>query len=193
MRILFLRDQNRKWSRRDRFRRRGVSPIIATILLVAITVVLAALLYLLIFNLTSTPGKQPYFVSFAKGMPSQGASPTFYYSFSLTTSAGLTTALFGLGVTTPGGAGIGIGPTSTCSGNFTSCAAPATPGAWYAVLTGTTGIILAVYSGTGWSASIGVPISASLVVVSNGPLAGTGDLLNTFGLSGATVTGSTNL
>ncbi|HTT25733.1 MAG TPA: archaellin/type IV pilin N-terminal domain-containing protein [Thermoplasmata archaeon] len=39
--------------------RRGVSPIIATILLVAITVVLAAVLYVLISGLTRGPGNTP--------------------------------------------------------------------------------------------------------------------------------------
>ena len=40
-------------------RKRGVSPIIATILLVAITVVLAAVLYVLISGLTKGPGSAP--------------------------------------------------------------------------------------------------------------------------------------
>ena len=40
-------------------RKRGVSPIIATILLVAITVVLAAVLYVLISGLTKGPGASP--------------------------------------------------------------------------------------------------------------------------------------
>jgi len=50
-------------------RKRGVSPIIATILLVAITVVLAAVLYVLISGLTKGPGATPIGTAFAAGTP----------------------------------------------------------------------------------------------------------------------------
>jgi flagellin-like protein len=52
-------------------RKRAVSPIIATILLVAITVVLAAVLYILISNLTKGPGNTPLGSAFAFGSPTQ--------------------------------------------------------------------------------------------------------------------------
>jgi len=48
-------------------RKRGVSPIIATILLVAITVVLAAVLYVLISGLTHGPGNTPIGTAFSAG------------------------------------------------------------------------------------------------------------------------------
>ncbi len=48
-------------------RKRGVSPIIATILLVAITVVLAAVLYVLISGLTHGTGSAPLGTNFAWG------------------------------------------------------------------------------------------------------------------------------
>lgn len=48
-------------------RKRAVSPIIATILLVAITVVLAAVLYVLISGLTHGPGNAPIGSAFAAG------------------------------------------------------------------------------------------------------------------------------
>jgi archaeal type IV pilus assembly protein PilA len=51
-------------------RKRGVSPIIATILLVAITVVLAAVLYVLISGLTKGPGTTPLGTAFAMGTAS---------------------------------------------------------------------------------------------------------------------------
>ncbi|MCI4346535.1 MAG: type IV pilin [Thermoplasmata archaeon] len=61
------------WSDKARsFRKknkRGVSPIIATILLVAITVVLAAVLYILISGFTKGPGNQPIGTAFAFGTP----------------------------------------------------------------------------------------------------------------------------
>ncbi|MCI4362734.1 MAG: type IV pilin [Thermoplasmata archaeon] len=61
------------WSEKARsFRKknkRGVSPIIATILLVAITVVLAAVLYILISGFTKGPGNTPIGTAFAWGTP----------------------------------------------------------------------------------------------------------------------------
>jgi flagellin-like protein len=56
--------------------KRGVSPIIATILLVAITVVLAAVLYVLISGLTRGPGNTPIGSAFAGGQGAAGASYT---------------------------------------------------------------------------------------------------------------------
>jgi flagellin-like protein len=53
-------------------RKRAVSPIIATILLVAITVVLAAVLYVLITGLTHGPGSTPIGSAFAAGNPRSG-------------------------------------------------------------------------------------------------------------------------
>jgi flagellin-like protein len=50
-------------------RKRAVSPIIATILLVAITVVLAAVLYVLISGLTHGPGNTPIGSAFGAGNP----------------------------------------------------------------------------------------------------------------------------
>jgi flagellin-like protein len=50
-------------------RKRAVSPIIATILLVAITVVLAAVLYVLISGLTHGPGNTPIGSAFNAGQP----------------------------------------------------------------------------------------------------------------------------
>jgi flagellin-like protein len=61
------------WSEKARsFRKknkRGVSPIIATILLVAITVVLAAVLYILISGFTKGPGNTPIGTAFAFATP----------------------------------------------------------------------------------------------------------------------------
>ena len=59
----------RRWRKKGR---RGVSPIIATILLVAITVVLAAVLYILISGLTKAPGNTPLGSALAVGNPSLG-------------------------------------------------------------------------------------------------------------------------
>ncbi|HTT25732.1 MAG TPA: archaellin/type IV pilin N-terminal domain-containing protein [Thermoplasmata archaeon] len=55
-----------RWRKKGK---RGVSPIIATILLVAITVVLAAVLYVLISGLTRGPGNTPIGTAFGAGTP----------------------------------------------------------------------------------------------------------------------------
>jgi len=57
-------------------RKRAVSPIIATILLVAITVVLAAVLYVLISGLTHGPGSTPIGSAFTAGNPTAGTCGT---------------------------------------------------------------------------------------------------------------------
>ncbi len=57
-------------------RKRAVSPIIATILLVAITVVLAAVLYVLISGLTHGPGSTPIGSAFAAGNAHSGTCVT---------------------------------------------------------------------------------------------------------------------
>jgi archaeal type IV pilus assembly protein PilA len=57
-------ERARSWRKKGK---RAVSPIIATILLVAITVVLAAVLYILISGLTKGPGNTPLGTAFAWG------------------------------------------------------------------------------------------------------------------------------
>jgi len=64
--------QHQRFRDRRRNRRRGVSPIIATILLVAITVVLAAVLYVLISGISHGVGSAPIGTAFEVGSPVQG-------------------------------------------------------------------------------------------------------------------------
>jgi flagellin-like protein len=68
------------WNRNARSwrkaRKRAVSPIIATILLVAITVVLAAVLYVLISGLTHGPGGATIGSAFGAGNPTAGTQPS---------------------------------------------------------------------------------------------------------------------
>lgn len=76
----------RSWRRK---RQRGVSPIIATILLVAITVVLAAVLYILISGLTKGPGNTPIGTALALGKPTENSKGTnFWYNFSVQSAGG---------------------------------------------------------------------------------------------------------
>ena len=81
-----LSRKNRSWRR---MRRRGVSPIIATILLVAITVVLAAVLYILISGLTKGPGNTPVGTSLAVNKPLEASKGTTnWYNFTVGSAGG---------------------------------------------------------------------------------------------------------
>jgi len=80
----------RRWRKKSK---RGVSPIIATILLVAITVVLAAVLYILISGLTKGPGNTPLGTALALGTPGEaskgaGATTNNWYNFSVQSAGG---------------------------------------------------------------------------------------------------------
>jgi flagellin-like protein len=87
---------------RGRRRKRGVSPIIATILLVAITVVLAAVLYVLISGLTHGVGSADLGTNFGWATPvnDTGASPVpvgcasanFCYQIEIASASGITTS-----------------------------------------------------------------------------------------------------
>ncbi|MCI4325257.1 MAG: type IV pilin [Thermoplasmata archaeon] len=95
-------ESQRRWRKNGR---RGVSPIIATILLVAITVVLAAVLYILISGLTKGPGNTPLGTALAMGSPLAGANGTaFTYTLSITPSSGLTPASLNFQIQTSTGA-----------------------------------------------------------------------------------------
>ncbi len=92
--------RERSWRKAHK---RGVSPIIATILLVAITVVLAAVLYVLISGLTKGPGSTPIGSAFGFGTAQQTsgaptgwtcpAAPVTCYSIGIaSSSSSVTTA-----------------------------------------------------------------------------------------------------
>ena len=69
-------------------RKRAVSPIIATILLVAITVVLAAVLYVLISGLTHGPGSTPIGSAFSMATPVSSTCLAAQVTAHLCTTAG---------------------------------------------------------------------------------------------------------
>ncbi len=107
-------------------RKRAVSPIIATILLVAITVVLAAVLYVLISGLTHGPGNTPIGSAFAFGSP-QGGTCTATQATNLICTSGdqiftftieqstITLGSVQFEVKTPGGVALNAG---TLAGGF---------------------------------------------------------------------------
>ncbi len=102
----------RSWRRKNR---RAVSPIIATILLVAITVVLAAVLYILISQYTKGGGGVTIGSALAIGSSTDGASGTVNYYNMTVESAGSTLTLgsFTFEVRSPTGSIIAVGSTVT--------------------------------------------------------------------------------
>ncbi|MCI4337367.1 MAG: type IV pilin [Thermoplasmata archaeon] len=107
----------RRWRKKTK---RGVSPIIATILLVAITVVLAAVLYILISGLTKGPGNTPLGTALAMSPANeQQAGANFWYNFSIASASGgltLSNLAFQVQTSTGGIVTLAGGPTVTVIG-----------------------------------------------------------------------------
>ncbi|HTP53714.1 MAG TPA: archaellin/type IV pilin N-terminal domain-containing protein [Thermoplasmata archaeon] len=180
--------------------KRGVSPIIATILLVAITVVLAAVLYVLVSGLTKTGANVPY--TLGMNPSSQGGSgSTWTDVLALSPTSGLTTTAFGLKVTTPSST---VFPTVAASGSGCSISATTnlpssctgTAGGWYGVLTSpSTGYIVALWSGAsaGWTYASGTTIALNngyqLWIVTAIQVAGNSYTLSAYSTGSSSVSG----
>ncbi len=146
---------------------RGVSPIIATILLVAITVVLAAVLYLVVSGVFTSADHSPHLpVALAvteswKGNCSSGSTSLAEYRFGVdATSSTLTTQEIGLQVVDVSNNIVPLGRATVP----TSGTCPATPSSggpmWVAVLESPTSQPLAYWdssAGGAWSAFPGGP------------------------------------
>ncbi len=191
-------------NRLSRKNKRGVSPIIATILLVAITVVLAAVLYILVTGLlthTSTTSS----IGMSAGTPAQCSSstPTTYNTFPVTiasTTSTLTTANFGLKIV-PAGSSSAIAAGTATSTGANTCP-NWTPGAttgYIVVLESAAGSPQAVWDATNGGAWTGItsttlPVTISggmtLVVVAPTALTLTQASLQVYGLGGASVSGA---
>jgi flagellin-like protein len=155
-----LGQRERSWRKG---RKRGVSPIIATILLVAITVVLAAVLYILISGLTKGPGNTPIGSAFGMGTPVQvqpsaaqpgqcAATTDFCYEIAIAeASSGITAGGIQFKITTNSGSTTLVAvPTtyiydSAVNGYLTSATNPT--GAW-TVTAGTGGAAVEITSTT---------------------------------------------
>ncbi|MFY9717062.1 MAG: type IV pilin N-terminal domain-containing protein [Thermoplasmata archaeon] len=200
-------EKARGWKRA---RKRGVSPIIATILLVAITVVLAAVLYVLVSGLTKTGANTPYTL----GMTSSGASGTganWFDTLTLSPTSGLTTSMFGLTVTSASSSTVALA--SAVGGSAVNCAAGMTyatgaagcngpTAGWYGVLVTSGNVIGATYltsAGVGtWAYASGtttVPVSNSytLVVISFAQLTGNDYTISAFSTGSSSVSGQGTL
>jgi len=185
--------------------KRGVSPIIATILLVAITVVLAAVLYVLVSGLTRTGATTPYTLGMTPSTQG-GSGATWNDVIALAPSSGLTTSAFGLKVITPSstnfqpeaasGTGCSISATTNSPSSCTG-----TSGGWYAVLVSpSTGYIVALWSGTtpGWTYPTGVTTVAlnngyTLWIITAIQVAGNDYTLSAYSTGSSSVSGSTLL
>jgi len=205
---------NNRWRKS---RKRGVSPIIATILLVAITVVLAAVLYVLISGLTKTGATTPYAMGFAIQSPGGVIGPintpsTYYITLTVAPTAGLTTGLVGFSVlnaasvsqtVTTAAAGCTNGATLATVTGSAGCLGTASTG-WYAVLilnSGSGSTVAGTYNAPsagaagGWynlGAVTTVPITSSytIIVVSEAAFDNNGYTFSAYGTGSASVSGS---
>ncbi len=200
--------QSESVNRLSRKNKRGVSPIIATILLVAITVVLAAVLYILVTGLlthTSTTSS----IGMSAGTPAQckdtAATPNTENTYPVTiasTTSTITTANFGLKVV-PAGSSTPTPPATSTSSATTGTCPGASPGnsGWVAVLQSASGSNEAVFDAGGAWTTTGItctgtcptlPVTISggmtIIVVSNPTL--TQASLQVYGLGGASISGS---
>lgn len=152
----------RRWRQKGK---RGVSPIIATILLVAITVVLAAVLYILISGLTKGPGNTPIGTALAVAPATEGqAGTSFWYNFSVTEASGglvWSNIVFQFQTSTGGIITLGT-PTFNVYG-----------------LTGVTGGAVATWSGTAWTlgGSAAVSNQQTLVIKTTTNMQSAGDVM----------------
>jgi len=178
-----------------RARKRGVSPIIATILLVAITVVLAAVLYVLVSGLTHTSVSTPYSLGMATPSTSNPSANAYWEVITLSPTGGVTTAMFGLSVAKLSGVTIAAStPPATCkaTAQITSanCGAPAAAGWYIALAYQSNSTIISMYT-TAWSAAtVALSSAMELLLVSYTSYAATGDLLNAVSTGSSSVSGS---
>jgi flagellin-like protein len=155
--------------------RRGVSPIIATILLVAITVVIAAVLYVLVSGYLRASQGTPTDIELGGATFAHKGNPAkvYYVNFStITSSPSISTDDFGLKIQ------------SSTNGQVVPFA--------YANLTNPAGKVVAVFTPTSnsWNTTIslqqGDAISFNTETTN---LQGSGDPIIAYGLAGASVSG----
>ncbi|HTP55319.1 MAG TPA: archaellin/type IV pilin N-terminal domain-containing protein [Thermoplasmata archaeon] len=189
---------NGKTNRWRRKTKRGVSPIIATILLVAITVVLAAVLYVLVSGLTHTSVSTPYSVGMSTPSTSNPGTNTYWEIIPLSPTGGVTTAMFGLTVQKLSGVSIAAStPPATCKATnpitTTNCGAPAAAGWYIALAYQSNSTIISMYT-TAWSAAtVALSSAMELLLVSYTSYAATGDSLNVVSSGSSSVSGSVSL
>ena len=151
--------------------KRGVSPIIATILLVAITVVIAAVLYVLVSGYLKGTGNAPLSINLQSLTSSHDTATSVYYlNFStISASSGITTSDFGWKIV-------------TVNGNVVT--------GWTCTLYyGTNSASVFTQGGSSWSSTVPVNASDSMSFSIPTNLVGSGDNIQALGLSGSSVSG----
>lgn len=154
-------------TRANKTKDRGVSPIIATILLVAITVVLAAVLYILVsvFTHVSAPTIAIGFgtVGAATCTTAGGATINTYVVSVASTSDTLQTSSFGLKVENASSATVAPGTAGAASGGCPATGSSGVVGGWAIVLQSAAGTNLATFDTNGWTALSGstLPLAIS--------------------------------
>ncbi len=143
--------RERSWRKAHK---RGVSPIIATILLVAITVVLAAVLYVLISGLTKGPGSTPIGSAFGFGTAVQASS----------TPSGTCTAgdvCYSIGIASASSS------VTTATVNFALQSGGSPVSGWHSVtLVSLTGTVLACYNSGGWFTTVALGVCGATALTS---------------------------
>lgn len=180
----------------------GAIVAIVVVVVLLVSVVPAAVLYVLTSGLTLTSVPPPYELGMtvSSGSFTSGPPATGYVNLSLYPNTGLTTAMFGLRVVneTSGSAQPLVSPSLGCVYGGRPAAGICTSNGtgWYAVLENSSGSVVATYGGAGWthmapgSSSADVTLSDDLLVVSSAPYQ-TGDyLIEAFSTGSASVTGS---
>jgi hypothetical protein len=183
-----------------------VSDIVAELFVIAITVVLAATLYVLVSGLTRTGTSSPYLLGMGSPQESAQSASYNYGVITIDPQNGLTTAMAGLHLVNGSGVGpvpVGTAPSSTChfSAGFNNatvpCTAPAS-GIWYAVLvnvgSGMVADVWSLQSGTTaqWAGpTVSLTQAQEIVVVwsSSYRIAGSADSLTAYSLSSSSVSG----
>ncbi len=161
------KNENRahRWRKKSK---RGVSPIIATILLVAITVVLAAVLYILISGLTKGPGNTPLGTALTLSKPAENVAGANHYYNLTVQAAGGGLIMNNLNFQVQGTGGNVVPPL----------------GSWTLTVVGNLGTTVATYTmnaGT-WATGSTVSVASPQVISLNTPSSLSGD---TFVVSGA--------
>ena len=178
--------------------KRAVSPIIATILLVAITVVLAAVLYVLVSGLTKTSTSTPYELGMAETGSNTGTTDTVILA--LTPTAGLATSMFGLKITTVSGSTLAtVAVPAACANAVTTSTCVGVAGGWYALLvtggkvSATWGNATAVWGNLGGAGTIALNGGYQLWVVTTTVYTGASNSISAYGISTSSVSGSAYL
>ena len=164
--------------------------MVATVLLVAITVVLAGVLYIMLANLGSgATGPRPISLELTlAGNEEATPSGVAWGNFSLSSSQPLTTSEFGLSLVSAGGSPVPLGG-GGCLTTSTSCSPS---NSWIAFLYTPQGKVLNVWNSSGWSNSSMTVVSSmtlGLVGASGLHLLGSGDFVKVFSKAQPTVVG----